>query len=110
MEKVVIVLLALNVVVGLLLLLLSYLWYRQLKDSGQHRKDVPVEQPSARTKTILQAAAKPLSPTEKKYLQLFVEGKSTEEISEIMHVEPSSVYTMKYRIRKKFPSDYILPF
>ena len=47
---------------------------------------------------------------EKKYLLLFMEGKSTEEIAAIMHVEPNSVYTMKYRIRKKFPDDYIFPF
>lgn len=66
--------------------------------------------PSALTNAILQEADKPLSPTEKKYLQLFVEGKTTEVISEIMHVEPSSVYTMKYRIRKKFPESFILPF
>lgn len=51
-----------------------------------------------------------MSPTEKKYLQLFSEGKTTEEISEIMHVEPSSVYTMRYRVRKKFPEGYNLPF
>ena len=37
-------------------------------------------------------------------------GVTKEEIAAIMHVEPNSVYTMKYRIRKKFPDDYILPF
>lgn len=56
------------------------------------------------------AAIKPLSSIEKKYLSLFLEGKTTEEISTAMHVEPSSVYTMKYRLRKKFPADYHLPF
>ena len=37
-------------------------------------------------------------------------GKSVEEVSLIMHVEPASVYTMRYRIKKKFPDNYNLPF
>ena len=47
---------------------------------------------------------------EKKYLRLFAEGKTTTEIAKAMNVEPSSVYTMKYRIRKKFPETVVLPF
>ena len=61
-------------------------------------------------KQARKAAVKPLSSIEKKYLALFLDGKTTEEISTIMHVEPSSVYTMKYRLRKKFPADYTFPF
>ncbi|MBR6416077.1 MAG: hypothetical protein IKS22_08235 [Bacteroidales bacterium] len=41
---------------------------------------------------------------------LFMSGKTTEEIADAMQVAPSSVYTMKYRIRKKFPEGYPLPF
>ena len=37
-------------------------------------------------------------------------GKATEEIASAMHVAPSSVYTMKYRIKKKYPADFPLPF
>ncbi len=59
---------------------------------------------------ILSSAVKPLSINEKKYFLLFLDGKTTDEIAAAMHVEPSSVYTMKYRIRKKFPDDYLLPF
>ena len=104
MEKVIIVLLSLNAVVGLLVLLVVCMHYRQSK--GLRRPELPPDQ----INSILQSAEKPLSAIEKKYLLLFTQGKTTEEISEIMHVEPSSVYTMKYRIRKKFPAGYILPF
>ena len=55
-------------------------------------------------------AKRPLSVTEKKFFTLFLEGKTTEEIAELMHVEQSSVYTMKYRIKKKFPEKFHLPF
>ena len=109
MEKAVIVLLVFNAAVGLLLLLIACGQYRQLKGFMQ-RGNMPGAPSSARINALLQAASKPLSPTEKKYLQLFSEGKTTEEISEIMHVEPSSVYTMRYRVRKKFPEGYNLPF
>lgn len=37
-------------------------------------------------------------------------GRSTEEIAETMHVAPASVYTMKYRIKKKYPESFPLPF
>ena len=75
-----------------------------------HEAALSQDAPRADLNTHVQAAIKPLSPIEKKYLSLFIEGKTTEEISAAMHVEPSSVYTMKYRIRKKFPTDYNLPF
>ena len=59
---------------------------------------------------VFSAALKPLSAVERKYILLFMSGKSTEEIATAMHVEPASVYSMKYRIKKKFPADYPLPF
>jgi len=59
---------------------------------------------------IFSAALKPLSAVERKYILLFMSGKSTEEIADAMHVAPTSVYTMKYRLRKKFPADFPLPF
>ena len=58
---------------------------------------------------VFSSALKPLSAVERKYILLFL-GKSTEEIATAMHVSPSSVYTMKYRIKKKYPADYPLPF
>ncbi len=59
---------------------------------------------------IFSSALKPLSAVERKYILLFMSGKSTEEIATAMHVAPSSVYTMKYRIKKKYPADFPLPF
>ena len=59
---------------------------------------------------IISSAQKPLSAVERKYVLLFMSGKSTEEIADAMHVEPASVYTMKYRIKKKYPADFPLPF
>lgn len=108
MEGLIIFLLALNAVVGLLVLLVVIMFYRQWK-----RPANPLLSQEALPDSItplLQAAVKPLSSVEKKYLILFTEGKSTEEIAGSMHVEPATVYTMKYRLRKKFPADYSLPF
>lgn len=108
MEGLIILLLAVNVVVGLLVLLIVLVHHRQWKRSVL---SAPAQEtPTSDIAPVLQAATKPLSAMEKKYLVLFMEGKSTEEITEVMHVEPATVYTMKYRIRKKFPADYILPF
>ena len=59
---------------------------------------------------IFASALKPLSAVERKYILLFMSGKSTEEIADAMHVAPASVYTMKYRIKKKYPAGYPLPF
>lgn len=59
---------------------------------------------------IFASAIKPLSAVERKYILLFMSGKSTEEIADAMHVAPASVYTMKYRIKKKYPAGFPLPF
>lgn len=108
MEGLIILLVTLDIIVGLLVLLVALLHYRQWKRAVQ---SFPLQDvPSGNLEPLLQAAEKPLSPVEKKYLVLFIEGKTTEEIADIMHVEPATVYTMKYRIRKKFPTDYTLPF
>lgn len=63
-----------------------------------------------RANKLFAAAEKPLSAVERKYILLFLSGRTTEEIAAAMHVEPSSVYTMKYRIKKKFSDTFPLPF
>lgn len=65
---------------------------------------------SEQANKVFSSANKPLSAVERKYILLFMSGKSTEEIAAAMHVAPSSVYTMKYRIKKKYPDSYPLPF
>ena len=59
---------------------------------------------------VFSSALKPLSAVERKYIMLFMSGKSTEEIADAMNVAPASVYTMKYRIKKKYPESFPLPF
>lgn len=107
-EGLFVILLSLCLTVGLLVLLTVVLHYVQWKRTG--RQAAPSVTLSTDNHSIFQEAIKPLSNIEKKYLLLFLEGKSTEEISAAMHVEPSSVYTMKYRIRKKFAPDFRLRF
>lgn len=108
MEGTIILLLSLSLAVGILILTTVLVHYLQWRGAGRQEKlpdKVPPSHPS-----IFHDAVKPLSNMEKKYLLLFMEGKSVEEVSLVMHVEPSSVYTMRYRIKKKFPDNYNLPF
>ncbi len=108
MESIIILLLTLCLAVGISSLLVSAVHFYRWTHSNRP-DDLYLPQPSS-VEPLINSAAKPLSPTEKKYLHLFVEGKTTEEIAEEMHVDPSTVYTVRYRIRKKFPKDVVLPF
>ena len=42
---------------------------------------------------------------DKRYLMCFAAGLSAEQVADIFNVEPASVYTVRYRIRKKFPKE-----
>lgn len=99
--------LSLSLLVGLLILTTVVVHYSQWKRTKRQEKQQETGPASAYS--IFHDAIKPLSNMEKKYLLLFMDGKSVEEVSEVMHVEPSSVYTMRYRIKKKFPDNYNLP-
>ncbi|MBQ8071116.1 MAG: hypothetical protein IJ202_09725 [Bacteroidales bacterium] len=109
MEGLIILLLSLCLAVGVsvlvAVLMLLRLWRSSSTIPFPSKEDLSLQPDS-----IIRAASKPLSPQERKYLLLFLQGKSTEEIASTMHVDPSSVYTMKYRIRKKYPENYQLPF
>lgn len=108
MEGTIILLLSLSLVVGILILTAVLAHFVQWRRTTRQER-LPDKAPPT-PPTIFRDAVKPLSNTEKKYLLLFMEGKSVEEVSQVMHVEPSSVYTMRYRIKKKFPDNYNLPF
>ena len=108
MEGTIILLLSLGLAVGILILTTVLVHYLQWRGAGRQEKLPDKVSPSH--PSIFHDAVKPLSNMEKKYLLLFMEGKSVEEVSLIMHVEPASVYTMRYRIKKKFPDNYNLPF
>jgi len=51
-----------------------------------------------------------LSTMDKRYLMCFAAGLSAEQVGELFSIEPASVYTVRYRIRKKFPSDKKFPW
>lgn len=108
-QSLIITLLVLGLGLGIAAVSLILLHYCQWKRHVRGSVTVP-EDGSQKADQLLLQAAKPLSQTEKRYFYLFMDGKSTGEISASMHVEPSSVYTMKYRIRKKFPEGTRLPF
>lgn len=58
---------------------------------------------------IMAQSLSPLSIVDKRYLLCFLAGLRPQEIAALFHVEPASVYTVRYRLRKKFPKDYPLP-
>lgn len=52
-------------------------------------------------------ARRALTESDKRYMICFIVGMSITDIATIFHVEPTSLYTMKYRIKKKFPPELI---
>ena len=54
--------------------------------------------------------AKKLTTMDKRYILCFAAGMTVEEIADFMSLEPASVYTVRYRLRKKFSSDYPFPY
>lgn len=59
--------------------------------------------------TLLFAKAKRLTMMDKRYILCFAAGMTVEQVSHLFHIEEASVYTVRYRLRKKFPKD-ALPF
>ena len=49
-----------------------------------------------------------LTNMDKRYLLCFAAGMTVEQIAHLFHIEPASVYTVRYRLRKKFPADCFL--
>ena len=47
---------------------------------------------------------------DKRYILCFAAGMSVEDIADFMCLEPASVYTVRYRLRKKFSSEYPFPY
>ena len=60
--------------------------------------------------TIVSHAEKPLTLVDKRYMLCFIAGLKPAEIATLFNVEPASIYTVRYRIKKKFPNGYPLPF
>lgn len=47
-----------------------------------------------------------ITTMDKRYVLCFAAGMTVEEIADFMSLEPASVYTVRYRLRKKFSSSY----
>ena len=59
---------------------------------------------------IMDKATSSLTVVDKKYMICFLSGESVKNIAARFNVEPASVYTVRYRLRKKFPGNVVLPF
>ena len=55
---------------------------------------------------VMLSHGKKITTMDKRYVLCFAAGMSVEEIADFMSLEPASVYTVRYRLRKKFGSDY----
>lgn len=55
--------------------------------------------------TSLFARGKQLTNMDKRYILCFAAGMSADQIAHLFHIETASVYTVRYRLRKKFPAD-----
>ena len=53
---------------------------------------------------------KKITTMDKRYILCFAAGMSVENIADFMCLEPASVYTVRYRLRKKFSSEYPFPY
>ncbi len=58
---------------------------------------------------LCNAADKPLTATNIRYILTFLINMSVPEIATLFNVDTSSVYTVRYRIRKLFPKEMVLP-
>ena len=53
---------------------------------------------------------KKITTMDKRYILCFAAGMTVEEIADFMSLEPASVYTVRYRLRKKFTLEYPFPY
>lgn len=51
-----------------------------------------------------------ITTMDRRYILCFAANMSVEDIADLMSLEPASVYTVWYRIRKKFSSQYPFPY
>ncbi len=63
------------------------------------RPDLP-----ERAESVFSSAQKPLSSMDRKYLYCILAGLSVEQIAVLFNIQPESVYTVRYRLRRKFAS------
>ena len=59
---------------------------------------------------VLLTHGKKITTMDKRYILCFAAGMTVEEIADFMSLESASVYTVRYRLRKKFGSEYPFPY
>ena len=59
---------------------------------------------------VLLSHGKKITTMDKRYILCFAAGMTVEEIADFMSLEPASVYTVRYRLRKKFSLEYPFPY
>ena len=59
---------------------------------------------------VLLGHGKKITAMDKRYILCFAAGMTVEEIADFMSLEPASVYTVRYRLRKKFSTEYPFPY
>lgn len=56
------------------------------------------------------AKAERLTTMDKRYILCFAANMTVEQLADLFHVEAASVYTVRYRLRKKFPPESHFPY
>lgn len=56
------------------------------------------------------AQGRRITTMDRRYILCFAAGMTVEQVALLMHVDPASVYTVRYRLRKKFPADFTFPY
>lgn len=59
---------------------------------------------------LCRAATKPLTATNLRYILTFLINMEVRDIASLFHVDAGSVYSVRYRLRKIFPQQMVLPF
>ena len=59
---------------------------------------------------VMLSHGKKITTMDKRYVLCFAAGMTVEEIADFMSLESASVYTVRYRLRKKFGSEYPFPY
>lgn len=63
-----------------------------------------------RASAIFSSSHEPLTQMDRRYILCFLADMTIQDISLIFNVETASIYTVRYRVKKKFPKSITLPF
>lgn len=60
--------------------------------------------------TLCNTASKPITATNLRYILTFLIDMEVCDVANLFHVDTGSVYSVRYRLRKLFPQQTMLPF